>query len=418
MLPRAEIEQYGGKGAILNYIRDKTSLSIPRYVVKRHDETLDSRLKELEPITWPIIARSSSPFEYGDFEGIFDSVRDVRDRGSLERAVRTVEASATSERAREYAKQNGFSIDEKMNVIIQEQSPSREMGAMIRLPNNPDVFVINIYYGFGLLRDYNKCFYSEKKGEVLQLGGIHSIGVKLEDVRTLVDCYKQIEDLREIGDSFSLYIEFGLKPFGVFQARPFKRLDTADFELPSLSGIEYKLDTDLCIGITSPEGVVLPVVRSLSKEMAKATAMDILRRIARGGIIDRNSELDFTREEVLLRSAFMNAIIVDPDNFDEHATRALREHNLKQDNPNGYCFMTSDAIREDYDVDLTAPNMHTFIHGESYVFLVHDIIRLIKKAKVSMLLNTLMYDRFFMNVGTGDRVRIISNGKEAVALKE
>lgn len=37
MLPQTDIETYGGKGAILNYIRDHTSLPIPEYVVLEPD---------------------------------------------------------------------------------------------------------------------------------------------------------------------------------------------------------------------------------------------------------------------------------------------------------------------------------------------------------------------------------------------
>ena len=33
----------------------------------------------------PVIVRSSSPYEYGDFEGIFESVRDVKDKSQAEK---------------------------------------------------------------------------------------------------------------------------------------------------------------------------------------------------------------------------------------------------------------------------------------------------------------------------------------------
>ena len=121
MLSTEEIEHYGGKGAILNHIRDKLSdVPIPRYVVKQQGQWLWSIRKDLQKLQRPLIVRSSSPHEYGDFEGIFESVSNVKDKYSLKRAIEIVERSATSEKARTYAQQNDFEISRIIHTIIQE----------------------------------------------------------------------------------------------------------------------------------------------------------------------------------------------------------------------------------------------------------------------------------------------------------
>jgi hypothetical protein len=142
MISRDDIQQYGGKGAILNRIRERCpNLPVPPYGYKHHGDSMDSALKVFEGLKKPVVVRSSSPHEYGDFEGIFASVRNVHTPRELEKAVRTVEESAQSELAQEYARQNGFAIDGSIHVIIQEQSPSEYVGAVIRHPNNTEKFI-------------------------------------------------------------------------------------------------------------------------------------------------------------------------------------------------------------------------------------------------------------------------------------
>ena len=90
MLPTKEIQKYGGKAAILNHIRDNTNLPIPTYVILEAGQSLDSVLPIFQSMQKPVIVRSSSPHEYANFEGIFESVRDVHDQNSLEGAIRKV----------------------------------------------------------------------------------------------------------------------------------------------------------------------------------------------------------------------------------------------------------------------------------------------------------------------------------------
>ena len=103
MLPQQDIQRYGGKAAILMYVqKELPGLPIPPFVVLEHGQSIDSVLRDFGAMRKPVIVRSSSPHEYGDFEGIFDSVPSVVNRTSLENAVRRVRESAMSGRAIEY----------------------------------------------------------------------------------------------------------------------------------------------------------------------------------------------------------------------------------------------------------------------------------------------------------------------------
>ena len=84
MLPHQDILKYGGKAAILSYLARKLpDLPIPPFEVKEAGQDIDTFGSRFRSMRKPVIVRSSSPYEYGDFEGIFESVRDVHDQASL-----------------------------------------------------------------------------------------------------------------------------------------------------------------------------------------------------------------------------------------------------------------------------------------------------------------------------------------------
>jgi len=313
-----DVQRYGGKGAILNRISERCPSLVPPYEYKHYEDGMDAALQAFERLKKPVVVRSSSPHEYGDFEGIFASVRNVYDRGTLERAVRTVEESAQSELAQEYARQNGFKIDEKMQVIIHEQSPSEWIGAMIRHPNNPYMFIAQCFddvdmpalAGSNIGRNYKL---REARKKELCAEDEYEISHDIPDelTRRLIQSYEQIEGCG-IAPGYSLFVEFAYEPFAILQARPFKRIETADFEVPRRDSSKYKtlfkvfdkktqnderrgghtiqecrnvIRSDTCFGITPPDGVVLPVLKSFG-------TMDLLGIALSANISRDSSKMD------------------------------------------------------------------------------------------------------------------------------
>lgn len=416
MLPQADIWQYGGKAAILNHVGAKLlEMPIPKYVVKGATDNLDSIMADFRAMRKPVIVRSSSPHEYGDFEGIFDSVPDVYDERGLGRAVRKVEESARSDRALDYAKQNGFDISDQMHVIIQEQSESRYTGAMMRHPNNPDWIFIS-YFLPGRFRDHNFLIYDEIRQKKVVCDQIHNTGISLEQGRILVEQYKKVESLADIAEGHSLFVEFGFEPFMLYQVRPFKKIATGDFDVPRLSLNSYDktgLWTDLAFGITLPEGIVLPVLRGIGTDDAKGLIRQFREmRIKFPGKFDNQ-----------LKRALTNLGIMGMNQYEEkeHMAEILRQHNFFTDEKidSRYCFITTAADREGYDVDLSVPKMDSLVLSHGDYFLVHGLMRLFKKANVVTVHPPLDSTEFFNDLrSVEDKVRIISNGKEAVVLKE
>lgn len=417
MLPNQDIQRYGGKAAILNHIRDNTQLPIPRYLVKEAGASLSSVLSSFESMKKPVIVRSSSSYEYANFEGIFESVKDVTDQHSLEQAIERVEESAMSERAQTYAKQNGYSIDEKIHVIVQEQSPSPTYGAMMRHPNNPNLIFISVAGGAGIgIQLYHSFLWDERTKSRAENNIFKTSLFETKDAEFLVEQYKQIEVLKEIAEDYALFVEFGMDPFFVYQVRPFKKIQVADFKLPDEDG-EMVLKSDLVFGVTPPDGVVLPVLRSFGRNHAYTLGMAALNPGMHRGLID---SFNFGLDEMDLPLTLSNICGTEDTEEDKrfNAGEFFKSWNLYMDRSmmgQPYCFMSSSAEREYYDVDLSVPNMQALLLGEPRQFLVHNLMRLIKKAEVAICFDHLFIERFFKETTSYERpIRIISNGREGL----
>ena len=427
MLNQTAIKQYGGKGAILNYVRESIpGLSIPNYFIKEHNHSFNDVLSDFKSLKKPVIVRSSSPFEYEDFEGIFESVKNVDSENELRYAIEAVERSAMSERAQKYAEINGFDIGEDMNVIIQEQSDSNYNGAIMRHPNDPDKIFIARYIGEGSYsKKYALMTYNVRTGvsEKLESMGMSEIDDK--EAAELIEEYKKIESLTDISDDKVLYVEFGQNPFNFYQARPFKKKEVADFEVkPDYSQGAEMIDPDFVFGITPEEGIVYPVVRTFGENDGYKIAVAIVN--GKYELEEKFRESDYVLGGDLLNLGFATKFggSMGISESQRLAGEAIRNWHLSaEERMNGkpYCLMASSIQRNSYDTDLTVPNMKSLIVGDSATFLVHDVMRMFKKADVTVAENSaaFLFNKFFENTTSfNDKVRIISNGRQAVVTRE
>ena len=425
MLSQENISKYGGKAAILNYVKEKLPhLNIPNYVVKEKESKLSSIVSDFNEMVKPVIVRSSSPFEYGDFEGIFDSIKNVTTKEDLKRAIQEVEQSTNSERANKYAKQNNFQIDNKIHTIIQEQKESEYIGGILRHPNDPD----KIYLGFrtdkGMYKNDNFTFvFDESLGKFIE-GDFEYANIDEKSIRIIIDNYKEIEGLKKISEEKSLFVECNLNPFSIFQVRPFKKIETADFELPfsKLKNKKYFQDykvAKVCFGITPPEGIVFPVLKSVG--------MNEVLTILPGSDPFAGEYFKLGSQDHLLRVNLENSLtlykmnVIPPRELIENSSKTIEWHNKKLDEKLGkpYCFITSSIKNDNFDTDLSVPNAKAIVVGSAQNFLMHNPLRLIKKADVSVLCSQIIISSFYKNISSlEDKVRIISNGKEAIVMKE
>ena len=137
----AALELVGGKGqgllglksleARLNTLTLRATVEVPDFFIIPPEVELDSATAEIlaraEQIGSVYAVRSSSALEdVGEhsFDGIFDSVLDVRREGLIA-AVEQVRRSATAEKAQQYSVEVGVALDGKMPVIVQRMIQQR-----------------------------------------------------------------------------------------------------------------------------------------------------------------------------------------------------------------------------------------------------------------------------------------------------
>ncbi len=183
------------------------------------------------------------------------------------------------------------------------------------------------------------------------------------------------------------------------------------------------------MGITSPEGIVFPVIRSLGYK-----SIDVMINVVEGFyelLRNESSEWpEFHGDDRELLHQLMNyqsmqhmgmARMLDGSRKKGIQDLVCSWHEWMERAREGekYCLAISTLRGNRKDTDLSVPNMSALVVGETDTFLVHEPLRMYKKTRVVVgVSHDLIRRGLFQKLTTGDEVRIISNGKEAVVLKE
>ena len=80
----------------------------------------------------------------------------------------------------------------------------------------------------------------------------------IREVRKAIEHYQKIEQLEEYKDNYSYQMEFGVSPLAIFQWRPFRRKERAEWKISS----DEDCDSYFVFGITPSEGIELTVART------------------------------------------------------------------------------------------------------------------------------------------------------------
>ena len=430
----ADVQKYGGKAALLHELQKALpKLPIPPFSVYGYAEPFTSAITAFNQLKKPVIVRSSSPHELFGFDGIYETVKDVDSPSRLEHAIRKVHDSADSELAKAYASVHKISIDHVIHCIIQEQTSSAFTGAMLRHPNNPELLFITMYSGKGgytnnglwkekmsTLRAHNFLTYNTAENRAEEIFCLSNRGIEIETGAFLAEQYAAIEQALPFLGTHSLVVEFGFNPFYVYQARPFRKKETADFavDVPTKNKKrEEYIRSDFALGITSREGIVFPVLRGLGTKDAKS----YIHFLKAGKSIEsffqapQDKYLFFKLEDMAVASR------LGLPHQDSTLATLLSDHNTFLDDKikKPYCFVTTSANRELYHVDLTIPHAQAVITGGMDNFLVHEMMRLLADSKLVVGHRFPPINEFYTSLRSlKDSVRIISNGKKAVVIRE
>ncbi len=285
--PEGLVHEHGAKAGILMHVA-KNIPDMPQapMVVNHRGENPDDFLKRADQagIGWPRLFRSSAVAELVGYEGDFptrviDSYDNVhptirnpyyygpyRTRESWEKWVReTLEyISFSPQRMKEQGK--GEELPDEINVIVAEKSPSRYVGTYIKHPNQEDLTIMVITDTESVdpeafSNDAERSAFTYRPGQGLKpyegfsQNRIQATPSLVRDLEEIATWHDRIAALPEMDPSWTYQIEFGAEPSCLYQVRPFKPVQRADFNLrPNESAFP-----PLVIGTTPKEGLTVRV---------------------------------------------------------------------------------------------------------------------------------------------------------------
>ncbi len=280
--PEELVHKYGAKAGFLMYVKQHLP-EIPQVdmVVKTPEDSLEEFVDKVyqHPILFPILVRSSAVEEllvgsegqfptstvYGSCRSSLSSDRgSAEDRADVKRNLTSIiEAIENSpQRLDEYALGN---LPEKICVIAAEVSPSSYKGTLIKHPNQENTYWLTITDDEAELdRLHLELIYSEKQGlrKIFQHNyffdkALHTI---FADALKVIAWHDKISALDEIDSAWTYQLEFGIDPVCLYQVRPFKKIEKANFSLPEC---DEDYPAPLVLGITDKKGIDVRVVNKI-----------------------------------------------------------------------------------------------------------------------------------------------------------
>jgi hypothetical protein len=392
--PTELVHKYGAKAGILMYVKENLP-DIPQadMIVKTPNESVESVLERADKnnILWPRLFRSSAVEELYGYEGVFptlifseyeygraiDLVRNIRMEFDSKESFysylknKIIDIQKFSKQLRwnypeieEYKK-----LSDNICVIIAEKSPSSITGTYIKHPNQKEFYIISatladsinsnnpkhsayIYrQGEGISR-----FKFFDKGEIEESNDLsdNAQNMIFSELETVVSWHDRISNLHEMDKNLTYQIEFGLDPVCLYQVRPFKPIEYADFSLEKMElYTEY-----FVIGITPKEGLNFIVQKNIKEKCYQD-------KINPGHIKEKSNP---EKNPTVLYGNIREAMYCD----------RIENHQA---------------------------NLLNYAKG----FFAHEDIRAIKKAKVSGLFST--YVNCYYEINQGDWINIVSDGK-------
>ncbi|MDA3836339.1 MAG: hypothetical protein PF542_01840 [Nanoarchaeota archaeon] len=299
--PEELVNKYGAKAGINMYIKSELP-KIPqaKNIVKTPRESIDDALEraEREGVGWPRLFRSSAKAELWGYEGKFStkevesfeefekkmqgrvmyggvSNRDAYNR-DLRELIGSIESSS-SDLKEDNPKLHG-SLPDKIPVIFAEKSDSSIVGTYIKHPNKDDFYHITITNSSSLVPQFRniidpeRSMYISNKGKVNRLTVPQIFGSEKyhspnnldfnlkKELEKVVSWHDKFVSLPELDENWAWQVEFGLDPIMLYQFRPFKIKEKADFIIDSPNVDKPNI---YMIGITPKEGINVQVEKDI-----------------------------------------------------------------------------------------------------------------------------------------------------------
>lgn len=258
-------EQGGGK---LEGIRalEEAGFPVPmsRYLYYPDLERQNILSAAFRDLPKPLIVRGSHPNDMHGYIDALPTVRDVTTEQELNDAIQLIKATASSDALRMHSADWGQPFTPEVHVLIQEQSRSNIAGSMLRHPHVMDRVDVQYvdkkeYRESDWKPGYSLARYTDDQG---LWQSRDDWGITNGQISHAMGIYQDVEDSGIIDPNWVYQMEIGLKPFLIYQLRPFKRREPAkQFPIPYLHKATGPIITsNLVFGITPEEGLALNFV--------------------------------------------------------------------------------------------------------------------------------------------------------------
>jgi hypothetical protein len=268
MFTEQELRENGAKKAVLDYIasQDK-SIPLPETVPGEEVET-------------GTILRSDSWREFDSFYGIFDSILisnrnkrpsvvSIGEADSAERARKVIFFEETGEEELDrhvtlskrdferYCEAKGLKPEEvlsELRILPQRFIHSRFNGTIFLHPNVPNRY---LFYAGG-----SAAVIDSDQGQITSIRPddpeFPNLSFSPATLERILKLYKKVSVLPKFQDGYSYMVEFTAEPDCVLQARRFRKIEDGSRVKCKEADWQGALKTDLCFGVTPPNGIVLP----------------------------------------------------------------------------------------------------------------------------------------------------------------
>lgn len=378
MITAEKIKRGGSKLEITREILESgLDIPVPVSAWRYYGNDLAPLESAFQKMKKPVIVRGSHQNDYHGFIDVVPTIREVNTLPELGKAVKIIESGVQSQDVQIHCGDWQQPFTPEVHILMQEQSPSPLNGSMLRHPhkqagyylqyrditdNGPSRYPCS-YIVQGIVYDDYFHFFSW-----LELPNEKKMA------KQGIEMFKKLEACGVLEKDLAYQVEFGLDPLLFFQARPFKRLQSAqDFKIP-MDLNQLAITSSDVFGITSEEGVELDCL--IYDEQNLRT---------------RGWGRDFNKERAQIKGGFG---LIQIQKFQHLYSSPI---NLKLGDLSFY----------------RSP-------CQAYDFLFHENYRFMKKADISFAdtFVTGQGDRSSSYYQFGDfkKVRVISNGNKGIAI--
>lgn len=264
-----------GKGNTLEYIASQLPhIPIPPFErVSRESWFASIRARRIaRRIGYPLIIRSDGPEGRlgASFAGLFHS-EVVRTPEEIEIAFEKVRNHFDYETVEKYCRDRSLQMPlGSIDAIIQKYSDSLIRASITRHPHQENEFYLDLEWNLQSVRPFRAGFvldgqdfrkevqaYMRTKGRQpasLQKFDINDLSAQVD---VALHHFQEIESLPEFERNVAHQMESGLMPYSVYQWRPFRKKEHADFRIDDVSFDGPYDETHVVFGVTPKRGIEL-----------------------------------------------------------------------------------------------------------------------------------------------------------------